>query len=67
VKVWKKNKDYKINKRFGNWWNVWYKDKLIGVALGEEQARVCIYKHNLKLTNTDVYVDEKDFDEEEDN
>ena len=59
MKVWTKNRDYKISKRWGDWWNVWFKDKCIGIAFKEEQARVCIYKHS----GEKEYVKEEDFEE----
>ena len=62
MKVWAKNPDYKINERFSGWWNVWFKDKLIAITQGEENARIAIYKHNREKE----YVNEKDFEEVED-
>jgi len=59
MKVWLKNPDYKIDHRGNGWWNVWFKDRCIGMACGEEQARVAIYKHIGKKE----FVNEKDFEE----
>lgn len=57
MKVWTKNPDYKINNRGNGWWNVWFKDKVIAITHGEENARIAIYKHNGEYPN------EKDFEE----
>jgi len=63
MKVWTKNRDYKINPKGNGWWNAWYKGQVIATAIDEEQARVPIYKHN----GEKEFVDEKDFESWGDN
>jgi hypothetical protein len=63
MKVWTKNKDYKIQKRNDGWWSVYFKDKVIATAIDEEQARVAIYKHN----GEKEYVFASDFEDWGDN
>jgi len=63
MKVWTKNRDYKINPKGNGWWNVWFKDKVIAMVVDEENARIAIYKHN----GEKEFVDEKDFESWGDN
>ena len=53
MKVWTKNKDYKIQK-IDWWWDVFFKDKVIALASSEEAAREII----------SVEAKEEDFEEE---
>jgi len=63
MKVWMKDKRYKINKRADKWWDVYFKDEVIATTIDEEQARVAIYKHS----GEKIYVNEKDFENWGDN
>jgi len=57
MKVWIKNKDYKITPRGNGWWNVLYKNEVIAMVVDEENARIVIYKHN----GEKEFVSEEDF------
>jgi len=64
MKVWMKDKRYKINKRANSkWWDVYFEDEVIATTIDEEQARVAIYKHS----GEKIYVNEKDFENWGDN
>ena len=59
MKVWTKNKNYKIEKREDGWVEVYNGNRMIAVTADEDNARQAIW---LSIGGTE-YVDEKDFEE----
>ena len=61
MKVWTKNRNYKILEKKNGWFKVYSEDRVIGTAKDEASARQAIW---LSIGGTE-YVDEKDFEETE--
>ncbi len=59
MKVWTKNRNYKIEKREDGWVKVYNGNRMIAVTADEDNARQVIW---LSIGGTE-YVDEKDFEE----
>ena len=57
MKVWTKNKRYKIEKKENGWFNVYSGDRVIATVVDEENARQVIWI----AIGGKKYVDEKDF------
>ena len=62
MKVWIKNKNYKIKQKKNGWWSVFNKDRVIATTKDEASARQAIWI----AVGGKEYVDEEDFEEVED-
>ena len=62
MKVWTKNRDYKIKQKENGWFNVYSGDRVIATVVDEENARQVIW---IAIGGKE-YVNEKDFNEVED-
>ncbi len=62
MKVWTKNRDYKIKQKENGWFNVYSDDRVIATVVDEENARQVIW---IAIGGKE-YVNEKDFKEVED-
>ena len=58
MKVWTKNRDYKIKQKENGWFNVYSGDRVIATVVDEENARQVIW---IAIGGKE-YVDEKDFE-----
>jgi len=63
MKVWKKDRRYRIKRKSNGWWNVYFENRVIATTIDEEQARVAIYKHSGER----IFVNERDFEDWGDN
>jgi len=62
MKVWTKNRDYKIKQKENGWFNVYGGDRVIATVVDEENARQAIW---IAIGGKE-YVNRMDFEEVED-
>ena len=62
MKIWIKNKKYKIKQKENGWFNVYSGDRMIATVVDEENARQAIWM----ASGCKEYVNRMDFEEVED-